>query len=192
MAAQEGQLEPRRYTRLTGATGEFHVAAELSRRLWMASITPQGVERTDVLAQHLATRQVIALQVKTAGAGNQFRLGRKLEEPTREENEWVVLVSLQAENERPAFYIIPRNVVAAFIWVDHRRWLAQPARSGRPHKDTDQRSIRPPQVSEYRDRWEWLHEPASSIPYHLPDWFYDASRDDHFGLPPGHPGVRAP
>lgn len=85
------------------------MAAELTRRLWMASVTPQ---RADVLAQHLETKEVVAIQVKTAGRGNQFRLSKKLEEPTAVENEWVVLVSLQAKGERPVFYVMPRNVPA--------------------------------------------------------------------------------
>ena len=165
------------------------MAAELTRRLWAASVTPQGVERTDVLAQHLETRKVIAIQVKTARPGNHFRLSNKLEVPTDADNERVILVSLMNEDERPDFYVIPRNVVAALIWVDHRRWLAQPSRTGKPHVDSEQRNISPDQVPEYKDRWEWLHRPTTEIPYFLPDWFYPGAARRAFGLPANHPGV---
>jgi hypothetical protein len=59
---------------LTGAAGEYFVAAELSRRGWAASVTPKGVERTDVLAQHVDTGAVVALQVKTTTTGTSFTL----------------------------------------------------------------------------------------------------------------------
>jgi hypothetical protein len=72
----------RRYTALTGAAGEYYVAAELSRRGWAASITPKGVERNDVLAQHLDTQAVVVMQVKTSAVGRSFRLSEKNERPT--------------------------------------------------------------------------------------------------------------
>ena len=78
----------KKFTALTGAAGEYYVAAELSRRGWAASITPRGVERTDVLAQHLESKTVVAIQVKTMALGNRFRLGAKNEEPTTATNEW--------------------------------------------------------------------------------------------------------
>ena len=186
-ATPTGQMGRSRYTRLTGASGEFYVAAELTRRLWMASVTPQGVERTDVLAQHLETRRVIAVQVKTAGPGNHFRANKKLEEPTRADNEWLALVNLRDELERPDLYIVPRNVIAALIWVEHRLWLLEPGRSGRPHKDSDQRNIQPKAVTAYKDRWDLLETSAHAVGYMLPDWFFEGV--ESVGLPEEHPGV---
>jgi hypothetical protein len=73
----------RKYTALTGAAGEYYVAAELSRRGWAASITPKGVERNDVLAQHVETRAVVAIQVKTWARGRRFTLRKTDEQHSR-------------------------------------------------------------------------------------------------------------
>lgn len=79
----------------TGAAGEFLVAAELARRGWVPSITPRGVERTDILAQHASNDRLIAVQVKTASPIYQFRLGARNETPSRTwANQCYVLVSL--------------------------------------------------------------------------------------------------
>lgn len=185
LAAPTSQLHPYQYTRLTGASGEFYVAAELTRRLWAASVTPQGVERTDVLAQHLETRKVLAIQVKTSHSDH-FHMSKKLEEPTDTEYEWIILVSLRSDGERPEFYVVPRNVIAALMWVGRYRWLAAPSRSGRPHKDA-RPVVVADRVKQYHERWSWLHKPTSEIPYCLPDWFYGPDGVDKYGLPPGHP-----
>jgi hypothetical protein len=180
------ELKPYQYTRLTGASGEFYVAAELTRRLWLASVTPEGVERTDVLAQHLETRAIIAIQVKTS-RGTNFQLNAKLETPTKASNEWIIFVALGQEGERPTFYLMPRNLVAGLIWVDHRRWLGKPGKDGRPHKDTDRRNIRDWYIEAYRERWDLLQKPTGRVAPHLPDWWWDEKQ--HHGLPEGHPGV---
>lgn len=170
-------------TALTGAAGEYYVAAELSRLGWSASITPKGVQRSDVLAQHVETRTVVAIQVKTARAGTNFRLNKKLELPAGEENEWIALVALRESAARAEFYIVPRNVVAAFIYVDHRVWLATPGKGGQPHKDNEQRNIDVSDVAAYRDRWDLLLRPTSEAPCALPDRFYSGVQQHSIALP---------
>ena len=107
---------------LTGAAGEFFVAGELARRGWRPSITPRGVERTDVLAQHSETGRLVAVQIKTATT-KVFRLGLKDEQPARAPNEWYVLVALGEATARPRYFVLPTNVVAGWLYVDHRVWL---------------------------------------------------------------------
>jgi hypothetical protein len=133
----------KKFTALTGAAGEYYVAAELSRRGWAASITPRGAERTEVLAQHLETKTVVAIQVKTMAVGNRFRLGAKNEAPTTATNEWYGLVRLGDATEAPMVFIAPRNFIAAYVYLDHTLWLSTPAKSGKPHKDNPIRNVRP-------------------------------------------------
>jgi hypothetical protein len=179
-------------TQLTGAAGEYLVAAELSRRGWAASITPKGVQRSDVLAQHAETQRVVAIQVKTARSGGSFRLNEKLETPTSADNEWVVFVALhEGEADPPEYYVVPRNLVSALIYVRHRSWLATPGRNGRPHKDTPVRNITAGQIGAYRNAWHLLDGSSHDVPYdRLPDWFDPGVAQ--FGLPPEHPGVVRP
>jgi hypothetical protein len=54
---------------ITGAAGEYFVAAELSARGWIATISVRGAPATDVLAQHAETGRLIAVQTKAAGTG---------------------------------------------------------------------------------------------------------------------------
>jgi hypothetical protein len=157
-----------KYTALTGAAGEYYVAAELSRRGWAASITPRGVERSDVLAQHLETKTVVAIQVKTMAKGSRFTLSAKNEEPTSATNEWFALVHLASANTFPGVYLVPRNLIAAYIYLDHRSWLSAPARNGQPRKDSSRRAARPEELRDYKDRWDLLIKPTHEVPFSLP------------------------
>jgi hypothetical protein len=51
---------------LIGAAGEYYVAAELSRRGWLATVTVKNAPGTDVLAQRADTGRMFAVQTKTA------------------------------------------------------------------------------------------------------------------------------
>jgi hypothetical protein len=180
----------RRYTALTSAAGEYYVAAELSRRGWAASITPKGVERNDVLAQHVETQAIVAIQVKTWARGRGFTLSETNERPTSATNEWYALVRLSETNGRPTFYLVPRNTIAAHLYVDHRLWLATPGRKGQPHKDTRRRAVPPEDVEPYREGWDRLLEPTTAVPYFLPERIY-AGLAEH-ALPNDHPPFRRP
>jgi hypothetical protein len=175
-------------TGLIGAAGEYLVAAELSRRGWLATVTVKNAPATDVLAQHVASGHVVAIQSKTTTSADRWVLGVKSESPTQKLNEWVVLVRLRRHDERPEFWICPRNHVAALLWVQHRAWLAEPGRGGRKHQDNPMRNIRSDAVAAYKEQWEWLLRPTSRIQYQFSDWFTE--HVPRFGLPNGHPDRR--
>ncbi len=175
----------------TGAAGEFLVAAELARRGWVPSITPRGVERTDILAQHATNDRLIAVQVKTASPTYQFRLGAKNEKPSQTwADQWYVLVSLGDLQARARFFVVPTNVISTVLYVGHRAWLAGTKRDGTARKDTSMRAIRSDQIAAYEDAWELLLEPAAEAPEHLEPWVYDWVQQT--GLPEGHPGLNGP
>jgi hypothetical protein len=96
-------------TGLTGAAGEYHVAAELSRRDWLATVTIKNSPGTDVLAQRRDRRRIVALQTKTASRGSLFRLSVKDEDPGERDNEWYALVALGELTERS-----PKAVALSF------------------------------------------------------------------------------
>jgi hypothetical protein len=127
-ATPKGKTRAR--TGLTGAAGEYYLAAELSRRGWLATVTIKNAPGTDVLAQDVETGQVIALQTKTASPGSGFRLSMKDEATTENENEWYALVGLGGLDARPEFYLAPRNVLATIVYVSHREWLLATSKSG--------------------------------------------------------------
>jgi hypothetical protein len=173
-------------TGLIGAAGEYHVAAQLSMRGWLATVTIKNSPGTDVLAQHATTGRVVAIQTKTTSQrGASLVLGRKDEIPDPAGRGWYVLVAMRGTEERPVFYVIPRNHVAALMWVGHRAWLSAPGRAGHVRKDSPVREIRPGHVESYRERWDALEDDAARMPYDLPEWFWEGV--PRFGLPPGHP-----
>lgn len=156
---------------LIGAAGEYYVAAELSRRDWLATVTIKNAPGTDVLAQRLDRRRIVAIQTKTASRGSNFRLVQKDEAQGERDNEWYVLVGLRSEVERPSFFILPRHVLGALTYLQHRDWLLninlvhRPARPGHQRRDSEQRNIRAGWIEQYRDRWDLLEEPSWDAPY---------------------------
>jgi hypothetical protein len=175
---------------LTGAAGEFFVAGELARRGWRPSITPRGVERTDVLAQHSESGRVVALQVKTATTRD-FRLGLKDEQPAHAQNEWFVLVALGEAEVRPRYFLLPRNVIAGWLYVDHRTWLERMKPDGTPHKDTTIRVIRMREIDAvYEEGWDLLNVPTDEAPVCVPEKILERGTSD-IGWPDGHPGLSA-
>jgi len=175
----------RRPTGLTGAAGEYYVAAELSLRCWLASVTIKNAPGTDVLARHPDSGRVLTIQTKTSSAGNKFTLGEKDERPAQGHNEWYILVGLAAAGERPSFFLVPRNVVAAFLYAAHRNWLATKSATGAPHKDSSRREIRGRTIEGYRERWDLLDLPTNEVPLLLDD---DARQViGKVGFAPDHP-----
>lgn len=173
---------------LTGAAGEFFVAGELARRGWRPSITPRGVERTDVLAQHSESGRLVALQVKTATT-TAFRLGRKDEQPAQAQNEWFVLVALREAKARPRYFVLPTDVVAGWLYVDHRVWLEGTKRDGTARKDTAIRVIRMHEIDVgYEEAWDLLNPSAHDAPVHVPDRILERGASD-IGWPDRHPGL---
>jgi hypothetical protein len=183
-------------TGMTGVAGEYYVAAELSRRGWLATVTIKNAPGTDVLAQRVDTRWVVAVQTKTSRAGDKFALKgpKTIDEPERvaderlstAENEWYAFVGLKEEGERPDFYVVPRNVVAGMIYLNHRDWLRKPGRL-RARNDGSMRYLQSAEVVGYLDRWDLLDSASSEVPF-LGDPLYMQLAAE-IPRPGGHPGI---
>ena len=152
-------------TSLTGATGEYYVAAELSRRGWLATVTIKNAPGTDVLAQELTTKRTVAIQTKTSTGGKSFTLTDRDEQTFDPDPGWVVLVGLDSPTDRPSFFVIPRCHLATMLYALHHWWLDQPGRKGQPHNDTGRRSVQRDSVAGYRDRWDLLNDATEKAPY---------------------------
>jgi hypothetical protein len=174
-----------RPTGLTGAAGEYLVAAELSLQGWLATVTIKNAPGTDVLAQSLKTGVLVAVQTKTASSGS-FPLGVKCEIPTSASNQWYVFVRLYRESARPSFFVVPHNVIAGAVYAAHREWLSQLDRVGRPHRDSDMRNVAQRSLAPYEGRWDFLDSPSDRAPLLLDPLYTQLVKK--WGLPPGHPG----
>jgi hypothetical protein len=152
--ARDGAVSKKLSTIQTGVSGEYFVAAELSRRGYVASLTLRNTRGIDILASNRDATKSVGIQVKTCqGTRADWMLNKKAEADLAE-NLFYVFVCLP-QSALPIFYVVPREVVAQYVRDSHREWLATPGRGGRQHVDTDMRRFKDPKGL-YRDRWELL------------------------------------
>ena len=138
----------------TGVAGEYFVAAELSRRGYVASLTLRNTRGIDILASNRDATKSVGIQVKASQKTRATWILNKKAEADVAENLFYVFVWLPPASS-PTFYIVPRNVVAQYVRNDHRAWLATPGRNGQRHNDSDVRQFKDSQ-GQYRDRWDLL------------------------------------
>jgi len=123
---------------LSGVSGEYFVAAELSRMGYIASITLRNTKGVDILAASADGARSVGIQVKTnRGSRRAWVLNRKAEE-YQADSLFYVFVNLN-DGRPPDFYIVPSKEVAAYVRSGHAKWLASPGRHGQPHKDNPMR-----------------------------------------------------
>lgn len=151
---------------LTGVAGEYFVAAELSRRGFVASITMRNSRGFDILATNENASRTVTIQVKTNQYSRpEWMLSDKAERSFSDD--WFyVFVILNRPDERPQYHIVPSKDVAAQISADHRAYLQTPGRAGQQRKDTTMRKFMDSE-GKYLERWELLGlspAPASSLP----------------------------
>lgn len=140
---------------LGGVAGEYFVAAELSARGYIASITLRNTKGVDVLCSNDDASKTIGIQVKTnKGSRREWMLNQKAEDYFAD-NLFYVLVNLNDGQLPPDFFIVPSKTLALITKKSHVDWLSQPGRSGKAHNDTTMRKFRD-QKEEYLGRWELL------------------------------------
>lgn len=146
---------------LCGVAGEYFVAAELSRRGYIASITLRNTRGVDILASNRDATKSVAIQVKTNQRGvPEWILTENVErEQTREavaENLFFVFVNLPPNGEPPSYYIASRPEVARLAREGHANWLARPGRGGKLHSANNPIRKFKDFEGKYRDAWATL------------------------------------
>lgn len=151
-------MKPRRSLKLAGIqagiAGEYFVAAELSRRGYVASVTLRNTRGIDILASNRNATKSVGIQVKTTQRTRPIWVLNKKAEDDLAENLFYVFVCLPPESP-PEYHIVPRKVVARYVRERHQRWLATPGRRGQAHRDNPMRTFRDPE-NRYKNRWELL------------------------------------
>jgi hypothetical protein len=182
---------PRVHTALIGAAGEYYVAAELSRRGWLATVTIKNAPGTDVLAQNVDQPGiVVSTQTKTSSDPSSYRVGAKAEFAANGKREWFVFVGLRDDTERPVFYVVPHDIVAGCIYASHRVWLKTPGRNGQGHRDSAMRKIRAKWIANYVDAWDLLLGPTSDALNRIDrSWRVAALEQGLEAKMPSHPWV---
>jgi hypothetical protein len=140
---------------LVGVAGEYFVAAELSMRGYLASITLRNSRGIDIVACNGDASRSVSIQVKTStGANPKWMLNQKAE-TYESANHFYVLVRLRSVSTRPDYYIVPSTSVASYVQSSHQNWLAGTKKDGSVRKDTSMRSFRDPDGT-YLEAWNRL------------------------------------
>ncbi|OXA82539.1 hypothetical protein SAMN05444397_107141 [Flavobacterium aquidurense] len=128
---------------LSGIAGEYYVAAELSRRGYLAAITLRNSDGVDILVSNLNGDKLISIQVKTTQNKLKWILSKKVENETSK-NKYFVFVNIPANiNESPTYRIINSEILANHIFVGHRNWLKGTTKNGKVRNDSDVRQFDP-------------------------------------------------
>lgn len=139
---------------LSGVSGEYFVAAELSRRGIIASITLRNTKGVDILASSADASKTVAIQVKTKNSNKGYWVLHQKAEQDIAKNLFYVFVSLN-KKEMPTYHIVPSKDVSKKVKAIHKEWMATPSRKGEPHKDTTMRMFTDTK-NKYLDRWDLL------------------------------------
>ncbi len=106
-------------TVLSGVSGEYFVAAELSKRGYIASITLRNTKGVDILCSDPSTSKAITIQVKTnKGIKRSWILNQKSEECCPN-NLFYIFVNLNNNEKHPDFFIVPSKIVSEYCKKNH-------------------------------------------------------------------------
>lgn len=151
---------------IIGVAGEYFVAAELSQRGIVATLTLKNTPRIDVLATNLENGAVANIQVKTMSIDNKagWHMNEIDEVPSKIKNHFFVLVNLMGIGAQPEYIIIPQRKLAAFLRKDYSEWIGGKKRDGSLRKDTAMRIFNPNRrpgpkrfAKKYINNWDLLN-----------------------------------
>jgi len=128
---------------LSGIAGEYYVAAELSRRGYLAAITLRNSDGVDILVSNIDGDKLFSIQVKTTQNKRKWILSKKVE-VEHSEKKYYVFVNIPADiNLPPEYVILHSEILANHIYAGHRRWLSEPGRNGKVRNDSNVRQFDP-------------------------------------------------
>lgn len=140
---------------LSGIAGEYLVAAELTRRGYIASITLRNTAGVDILCSNAIASKTVAIQVKTnQGRQKRWVLNQKVENLSSP-NHFYVFLNLEGKAGHPEFHIVPSKILSETIMEEHAKWLKTPGKKGQVHNDSKVRQFSDPR-NKYLSRWELL------------------------------------
>ena len=136
---------------LIGNSGEFFVAAELSRRGLTANVLLGNSEAVDILALNVNSNNNYSIQVKTISNKQKHWPLNKKNEKLIKNNLYYVFVRIIDFNN-PEFYIVPSKKVANEITNSHKKWLGGDGKNSKTHKDNTMRVFTPDE--KYKNKWD--------------------------------------
>ena len=140
---------------LSGVSGEYFVAAELSRKGYIASITLRNTKGVDILASNSDASRSVAIQVKTNQGSKRYWIMNNKAERFHSENHFYIFVNLNGMSDPPKYYIVPSKIVAEYVISSHANWLANPGKNGKKRSDSTMRKFYDNE-EKFLNRWDLL------------------------------------
>jgi len=126
---------------LVGIAGEYYVAAELSRRNFLAAITLRNTDGADILVSSLSGEKLFSIQVKCSQNKRVWPLNQKVENEIAE-NKYFVFVELPFDKKKnPSYFIVKAKLLAEHVKNGHTRWLTVKGKKGQDHNDSPMRQF---------------------------------------------------
>ena len=140
---------------LAGVSGEYFVAAELSRRGYICSVTLKNTKGIDILVCNEDSTKKLGIQVKTNQINKREWILNEKSEKMSDANIVYVFVNLISQERLPEFYIVPSNIVAKYTSNNHKKWLYTKGKKGQQHNDSSMRKFKDIEQI-YLNRWDLL------------------------------------
>lgn len=131
------------------------MAAELSLRGFLASITLRNSRGIDIIASNATASKTVSIQVKSNKSGKSTWILNNKSENFFSDNHFYVFVALRELGCRPDFYIVPSKTIADYTSTGHAKWLSGKKRDGSERKDSNMRKFSDPS-SLYKEKWNLL------------------------------------
>jgi hypothetical protein len=141
---------------LAGVSGEYFVAAELSRRGHICSVTLKNTKGIDILVCNEDASRTLGIQVKTNQINRSEWVLNEKSEKLIDENIFYVFVNLKGINELPEFYVVPSDIVANYVSENHKSWLSEKGKKGQQRNDSSMRKFKDIE-KKYLNRWDMLN-----------------------------------
>ena len=140
---------------LAGVSGEYFVAAELSRRGYICSVTLKNTKGIDILVCNEDASKNLGIQVKTNQINKSEWVLNEKYEKLNDKNIFYVFVNLKSIDFLPEYYIVPSIVVAKYTSTNHKKWLSEKGKKGQQRNDSTMRKFKDID-KDYLGRWDLL------------------------------------
>ncbi len=140
---------------LAGVSGEYFVAAELSRRGYICSVTLKNTKGIDVLVCNENATKTLGIQVKTNQINKTEWLLNEKSENQNDKTLFYVFVNLRGIDQLPEYYIVPSKIVSNIITTNHKKWLSTKGKNGQKRNDSNMRKFKDPE-KKFLNRWDLL------------------------------------
>ena len=142
-------------SQLVGVSGEYFVAAELSKRGYLATLTQRNAKGIDVLVSNSNASRSAAIQVKTNQGYQDYWILTSKAENIHAPRLFYVFVNLDTPSGLPDYHVVPSKIVANYVKQNHAAWLMAPGKKGQAHKDNSMRKFHI-NDKKYLNNWDAL------------------------------------